>query len=211
MAKETGRSISAESRCIQSISLSAESIASPPDRPPRRRPRARRRPCRARRALGRCRRARLPRRRCRERARRRGPCGPWCARSRSRAPRPGCLPSRSRPSLRCLRRSPARCARRARPSRRCARRRGAHGSRRRRERARSSASRYSGKVSQSQSMPSESAAPGMSSTPSISSISISCWSGCAGAKPTPQLPTTAVVTPCQPEGSRCGSQVACAS
>ena len=33
----------------------------------------------------------------------------------------------------------------------------------------------------------------------------------SAAKPTPQLPTTAVVTPCQPEGSRCGSQVAWAS
>ena len=73
---------------------------------------------------------------------------------------------------------------------------------------RSSASRYSGKDSQSHWMPSASALPGMSSTPSMSSISHSCPSGRAGAKPMPQLPTTAVVTPCQHDGVRCGSQVA---
>ena len=75
----------------------------------------------------------------------------------------------------------------------------------------SSASRYSGKVSQFQLMPSESAVPGMSSTPSIRPISQSWRSGAAGAKPTPQLPITAVVTPCQPEGESQGSQVACPS
>ena len=48
--------------------------------------------------------------------------------------------------------------------------------------------------------PSCSAAPGMSSTPSISSISRSWSAGCTGAKPTPQLPMTTVVTPCHDDG-----------
>ena len=52
------------------------------------------------------------------------------------------------------------------------------------------------------SMPSDSAAPGMSSTPSISPISQSCRSGAAGANPTPQLPMTSVVTPCQVDGAQ---------
>ncbi len=47
----------------------------------------------------------------------------------------------------------------------------------------------------------------MSSTPSISRISLSWSSGRQGAKPTPQLPMTAVVTPCQAEGVRWWSQV----
>ena len=72
----------------------------------------------------------------------------------------------------------------------------------------SRASRYSGKVSHFQSMPSARAAPGMSSTPSISSIRKSCWPGRTGAKPTPQLPMMAVVTPCQLEGAMTASQVA---
>ena len=69
------------------------------------------------------------------------------------------------------------------------------------------ASRYSGKLSQHHSMPSASAVPGMSSTPSISWISKSSCRGRTGAKPTPQLPITIVVTPFQPDGVRCGSQV----
>ena len=73
---------------------------------------------------------------------------------------------------------------------------------------RASASRYSGKVSHCQRMPSESAAPGMSSTPSISPISQSRSCGRTGAKPTPQLPITTVVTPCHDEGVSQGSQVA---
>ena len=73
---------------------------------------------------------------------------------------------------------------------------------------RSSSSRYSGKVSQFQVMPSASAVPGMSSTPSMSWMSQSRLSGRAGAKPTPQLPMTMVVTPCQLEGVTSGSQVA---
>ena len=48
----------------------------------------------------------------------------------------------------------------------------------------------------------------MSSTPSISPMSHSCLSGAAGAKPTPQLPMTTVVTPCQHDGVSSGSQVA---
>ena len=52
----------------------------------------------------------------------------------------------------------------------------------------SRASRYSGKVSHSQVIPSESAVPGMSSTPSMRPISHSWRSGRAGANPTPQLP-----------------------
>ena len=54
----------------------------------------------------------------------------------------------------------------------------------------------------------DSAAPGMSSTPSISPMSHSCRSGATGAKPTPQLPITTVVTPCQHDGVSCSSQVA---
>ena len=73
---------------------------------------------------------------------------------------------------------------------------------------RSSASRYSGKDCQSHASPSVSATPGMSSTPSISAISRPWSAGTAGAKPTPQLPITTVVTPCQEEGWSRLSQVA---
>ena len=76
---------------------------------------------------------------------------------------------------------------------------------------RSSASRYSGNDSQSHVIPSTIAEPGISSTPSISSISHWWRSGTAGANPTPQLPMTAVVTPCQLLGVIHGSHVACAS
>jgi len=38
-------------------------------------------------------------------------------------------------------------------------------------------------------------APGISSIPSISATAISCWSWRIGAKPTPQLPITGMVTP----------------
>ena len=72
----------------------------------------------------------------------------------------------------------------------------------------SSSSRYSGNDSQFHDMPSSSAAPGMSSTPSISWMRKSRSSGRAGAKPTPQLPITTVVTPCHPDGETSGSQVA---
>jgi hypothetical protein len=48
----------------------------------------------------------------------------------------------------------------------------------------------------------------MSSTPSIRRIRRSWSSGRQGAKPTPQLPMTTVVTPCQEEGVMRSSQVA---
>ena len=48
----------------------------------------------------------------------------------------------------------------------------------------------------------------MSSTPSISSMSRSWSAGRTGAKPTPQLPITAVVTPCQLDGASWSSHVA---
>ena len=71
----------------------------------------------------------------------------------------------------------------------------------------SMASRYSGKLSQPQVMPSVSAVPGMSSTPSISSMSHCSRPGCTGAKPTPQFPLTTVVTPCMLDGSSRPSQL----
>ena len=58
-----------------------------------------------------------------------------------------------------------------------------------------------GSSATSHARPSCSAAPGMSSTPSISSMSRSWSSGRTGAKPTPQLPMTTVVTPCHDDGS----------
>ena len=73
------------------------------------------------------------------------------------------------------------------------------------------AATYSGKLSHSQRIPAERAVPGMSSTPSISSISQVWRSRRTGAKPTPQLPITTVVTPCHAEGAITGSQVACPS
>ncbi len=73
---------------------------------------------------------------------------------------------------------------------------------------RSSSSRYWGNVSQFHDMPSTSAVPGMSSTPSMSWMSQSRLDGSAGAKPTPQLPMTTVVTPCQLDGVISGSHVA---
>ena len=106
-----------------------------------------------------------------------------------------------RPSPRCRPAWRARCGHPARPSRRPAPGRGAPGPRCRGRRRRASrASRYSGNDSQPHWMPSLSAAPGMSSTPSISPMSHSWRSGATGAKPTPQLPITTVVTPCQHDG-----------
>jgi len=48
----------------------------------------------------------------------------------------------------------------------------------------------------------------MSSIASMSSIRKSRLSAFTGAKPTPQLPMTTVVTPCQLDGVISGSQVA---
>ena len=73
------------------------------------------------------------------------------------------------------------------------------------------ASRYCGNVSQAHSMPADMAIAGISSTASIRSISQSRSLGCTGAKPTPQLPITTVVTPFQQEGVRNGSHATCAS
>ena len=76
---------------------------------------------------------------------------------------------------------------------------------------RSRKSRNSPKVCQSHDSPSWSAVPGMSSTPSISSMRRWWSAGRTGAKPTPQLPMTTVVTPCHDEGAREESHVACPS
>ena len=57
-------------------------------------------------------------------------------------------------------------------------------------------------------MPSLSAVPGMSSTPSMRPISHFSEPGRTGANPTPQLPATMVVTPWPDDGSRIGSHVA---
>ena len=69
---------------------------------------------------------------------------------------------------------------------------------------RSSAARYSANDSHSHFRPSCMTGPGMSSTPSISSTSFSRSAGLQGAKPTPQLPITAVVTPCHATMASCG-------
>ena len=56
-------------------------------------------------------------------------------------------------------------------------------------------------------MPSVSAVPGMSSTPSINAMSHCSLPGFTGANPTPQLPLTTVVTPCMLDGSSNPSQL----
>ena len=56
---------------------------------------------------------------------------------------------------------------------------------------------YSGKLTQSQVVPCASASKGMPSTLTKSHAAISRTSGLHGAIPTPQLPITTVVTPCQ--------------
>ena len=75
----------------------------------------------------------------------------------------------------------------------------------------STASRYSGKVSQRQSMPAIIASLGMSSTASRHSANHSLASGLHGASAKPQLPITTVVTPCQHEQLPSGSQATWAS
>ena len=64
---------------------------------------------------------------------------------------------------------------------------------------RSTASRYSGKVSKLQSMPAASAAGSMSSARSRLRTTKARWSDRTGARVKPQLPITADVTPCQQE------------
>ena len=76
---------------------------------------------------------------------------------------------------------------------------------------RSSSARYSGKLSNSQRMPSRSAASDMPSTWVRLRIVMSRSPGRHGAMVKPQLPITTVVTPSAGEGSAQGSQVSCAS
>ena len=70
---------------------------------------------------------------------------------------------------------------------------------------------YCGKVSQSQVMPACSTSKGIASTLTRSRIATSRACGLHGAMPTPQLPITTVVTPCQLEGVVAPSQQICAS
>lgn len=72
---------------------------------------------------------------------------------------------------------------------------------------RSTASRKSGKLSQFHGRPSAMTTSGMSSTPSISLTRLSRSASRQGAKPTPQLPVTTVVTPWLDEGVRVSDQV----
>lgn len=69
-----------------------------------------------------------------------------------------------------------------------------------------------GYVSQSpHGTPTDSADPGMSSTPSIMSTSVSWSAGRTGANPTPQLPKTTVDTPFLSDGSSASSHLTCPS
>lgn len=69
-------------------------------------------------------------------------------------------------------------------------------------------SRYSGNVSHVHGRPSVITTPGMSSTPAITSTSTSWSDWRHGAKPTPQLPITTVVTPCADDGVSRSDQTA---
>ena len=75
----------------------------------------------------------------------------------------------------------------------------------------STAARYSGKVSQVQSMPAIMASLGMSSTASRHSAYHSRSPGLQGASAKPQLPMMTLVTPCQQAQLPSGSQATCAS
>jgi hypothetical protein len=75
----------------------------------------------------------------------------------------------------------------------------------------STASRYSGKVSNVHGMPANSASTDIPSTFSSVLAMVSRPAGRVGAIPKPQLPMTTVVTPCQDEGVRSGSHSTCAS
>jgi hypothetical protein len=70
---------------------------------------------------------------------------------------------------------------------------------------------YCGKLSQSQVMPASSTSNGIASTFTRSRIAISRACGRHGAMPTPQLPMTTDVTPCQEDGVSAPSQQICAS
>ena len=73
------------------------------------------------------------------------------------------------------------------------------------------ASMYCGKVSQSHVIPAFRTSNGIASTFTRSFIAISLAAGLQGAIPTPQLPITTVVTPCQLDGVVAPSQQICAS
>ena len=77
--------------------------------------------------------------------------------------------------------------------------------------ARSSASRYCGKVSKFQRVPSSSAWRSMPSTTDRFFSTVSRSRAGQGAMPKPQLPRIAVVTPSAGDGESVGSQVICAS
>ena len=72
-------------------------------------------------------------------------------------------------------------------------------------------SSHSGIVTQSQSSPLRIASSPIASVRDIVRIAISRSSGRTGANPNPQLPSTTVVTPCQPEIVHHGSHWICAS
>ena len=76
---------------------------------------------------------------------------------------------------------------------------------------RSTESRNSGNVTQSQGMPSCIDLSGIASVRTMVSIARSRESGCTGAKPNPQFPMTTLVTPCHPDNEQYGSQKSCAS
>ena len=76
---------------------------------------------------------------------------------------------------------------------------------------RSSMSKYSGTLSNSQRMPARSASSDMPSTWVRLRMMRSRSAGRHGAMVKPQLPITAVVTPSAGEGDTHGSQVSCAS
>ena len=112
--------------------------------------------------------------------------------------------------LRCPRGSPARCARRARPSRRPAPRRARSACRRRSvQRRASSASRYSGKLSQPQvdALGQGGAGDVLDALHQADQPVVLVGPGRVRS-PTPQLPITRVVTPCQAVGASTSSQVA---
>jgi hypothetical protein len=123
---------------------------------------------------------------------------------------PACSASRSWPRMAAMSSAVARsCASARSPI--TAMRSGSCGTRQAKSRlcgTRSSASMYSVKLCQLNFTPSASATPGMSSTPSISADQLGLLARASGAKPTPQLPITTVVTPWWMLGLKVSSQLA---
>ena len=74
---------------------------------------------------------------------------------------------------------------------------------------RSIAAMYCGKLSQSHATPRISTSCGSASTLTRSHAIVDCWPGRQGATPTPQLPISSVVTPCQHEQVSSGSHEIC--